>query len=149
MRVVFTPVFVEFIPEKLEDHKLYVSESYATAVHKCACGCGQKVVTPLSPTRWTLKVVDGRVSLDPSIGNWSFPCRSHYYIKRNEVRWSYDMPQSAVEAGRRSDARMRQRYYDREADARNATAESIKPMPEPRPVESLWQRLKKWFLGVN
>ena len=31
---------------------------------------------------------DGRtISLNPSIGNWSYPCRSHYWIKGNRVVW--------------------------------------------------------------
>jgi hypothetical protein len=33
-------------------------------------------------------VFDGKtISLDPSIGNWSFPCQSHYWITSSEVRW--------------------------------------------------------------
>ena len=46
--------FVQAIPEKLEDGTLYVSMDYATVVHKCCCGCGREVVTPLSPTDWKL-----------------------------------------------------------------------------------------------
>ena len=46
--------FVEFIPEKVEEGVLYVSIEYCTAIHKCVCGCGNEVVTPLSPTDWKL-----------------------------------------------------------------------------------------------
>jgi hypothetical protein len=64
-----THEFVEFIPDAIEEGKIYVSIGYATAIHKCACGCGREVVTPLSPTDWKL-IFDGKtVSLDPSIGN--------------------------------------------------------------------------------
>ena len=49
-----THEFVEFIPDVIEDWKIYVSIDYATAVHKCCCGCGKEVVTPLSPTDWKL-----------------------------------------------------------------------------------------------
>ncbi|WP_318271273.1 hypothetical protein [Sphingobacterium cellulitidis] len=42
--------FVEFMPEKVEEGVLYVSIEYCTAIHKCVCGCGHEVVTPLSPT---------------------------------------------------------------------------------------------------
>ena len=66
--------FVEFIPKELEDGVVYVSVTYATAVHKCCSGCGNKVVTPISPTDWTLIFDRDTISLDPSIGNWSFPC---------------------------------------------------------------------------
>jgi hypothetical protein len=52
---------------------------------KCACGCGKEVVTPLSATDWKL-IFDGKtVSLDPSIGNWGFPCRSHYWVRNNRM----------------------------------------------------------------
>jgi hypothetical protein len=82
--------FVEFIPDQLEDGILYVSTTYATILHKCACGCGNEVVTPLSPSDWQLTFNGETISLYPSIGNWSFPCRSHYWIRKNEVVWVYD-----------------------------------------------------------
>lgn len=85
--------FVEFIPDTLEEGVLYITTEYATALHKCACGCGQEVVTPLSPKDWKL-IFDGKtVSLYPSIGNWRLPCRSHYWIENNQIidanRWSF------------------------------------------------------------
>ncbi len=83
MTAALTPEFVDFIPEVLEDGKLYISQTYATAVHKCCCGCGHKVVTPLSPTGWRLAVERGFVSLYPSIGNWGYPC-----VVVNSVRMS-------------------------------------------------------------
>ena len=80
--------FVKSVPETLEDNVLYVSVEYGSVIHKCACGCGMEVVTPLSPTDWKL-TFDGRsISLYPSIGNWSFPCRSHYWIRNNRVEWA-------------------------------------------------------------
>ena len=82
--------FVEFLPDRLEPGVLYVCMQYATASHTCCCGCGRDVVTPISPKDWKL-VYDGRsISLMPSIGNWSYPCRSHYWIKCNEVVWEAD-----------------------------------------------------------
>ena len=67
--------FVDHIPEQLDDGVLYVSIRFGTVVHRCACGCGEEVVTPLGPAEWRL-TYDGRtVSLEPSVGNWSFPCR--------------------------------------------------------------------------
>lgn len=46
--------FVEIIPDELEEGALYISISHATALHKCLCGCGAEIVTPLSPTDWEL-----------------------------------------------------------------------------------------------
>src|ERR1043166_7729327 len=104
--------FVEFIPDALEEGTLYVSVPYATAVHKCCCGCGREVVTPLSPTDWELRF-DGRtVSLYPSIGSWALPCPSHYWIRRNRViwagRWSFD----EIERGRADERREKQEYFE-------------------------------------
>jgi hypothetical protein len=81
-----TPRFEEYIPADPEPGHLHISLRYATAVHLCACGCRRKVVTPLKPTGWRL-IFDGTVSLDPSIGNGQYPCRSHYYIRSNRVEW--------------------------------------------------------------
>ena len=79
--------FVKNIPEYIENGIIYISMDYATAIHKCCCGCGEEVVTPFSPTDWNL-VFDGEtISLYPSIGNWSFPCHSHYWITKNKVEW--------------------------------------------------------------
>lgn len=94
--------FVEFVPERLEHGVLYVSIPYATSTHLCACGCGREVVNPLAPHGWQL-AFDGRsVSLSPSIGNWSFECQSHYWIRRDRVEWSGGMRREHIEAGRAS-----------------------------------------------
>lgn len=148
MKMVLRPEFVEFIPEVLEDGKIFISQTYATAVHKCCCGCGHKVVTPLSPTGWRL-IVDGEyVSLYPSIGNWSFPCRSHYWIKRNVVHWSYQMTERAIEAGRHRDAKLNERYFDSgktrtDPDDSGVPAESL----DRKSKDGLWEKLKRWWLG--
>jgi hypothetical protein len=80
--------FVEFIPHELKEGTLYVCMGLATVVHKCCCGCGNEVVTPLSPSDWKL-IFDGEtITLHPSIGNWGFKCRSHYWIRDSRVRWA-------------------------------------------------------------
>ena len=94
--VLLTPRFVESIPEELEVDVLYVSMTFATAMHLCACGCGREVVTPLSPTDWKLWFDGEHVTLDPSVGNWSFPCRSHYWIRQNGIHWAASMSEKAV-----------------------------------------------------
>ena len=94
--VLLTPRFVESIPEGLEGGVLYVSMTFATAMHLCACGCGREVVTPLSSTDWKLWFDGEHITLDPSVGNWSFPCRSHYWIRKNGIRWAPSMSETAV-----------------------------------------------------
>ena len=104
--------FVEFIPDDLKEGAIYVSIAFATAAHKCCCGCGTEVVTPLSPTDWKL-IFDGEtISLNPSIGNWGFDCKSHYWIIRNKVKWSRAWSKKEIQRGRAEDQVAKERYYD-------------------------------------
>ena len=41
-KVLLTHKFVELIPRELEANTIYVSVAYATAIHKCCCGCGAR-----------------------------------------------------------------------------------------------------------
>lgn len=116
------PEFVEYVPVDLTDGVLYVSITYRTAVHKCACGCGNKVVTPISPADWQVLFDGDSVSLSPSIGNWGFPCRSHYWIRSNRVLWSGSWSQKEVDAGRDRDQRDRERYFATHLDREDRAA---------------------------
>ena len=105
--------FVLSVPRELERGVLYVSVEYATAVHSCCCGCGEQVVTPLSPTDWRM-IYDGEsVSLEPSIGNWQSACRSHYVITKGHVyeaeRWS----DVQVNVAHLKDKMAKRRFYAR------------------------------------
>lgn len=104
--------YVEFIPEELEEGVLYVSEEYETASHLCACGCGFKVVTSLGPAGWLLTDRHGRVTMRPSIGNWSLPCRAHYIIRKGRIHWAGDLDDAAIERGRERERHDRERHYD-------------------------------------
>lgn len=97
--------FVEYIPEQLTEGVVYVSIPFRTVVHRCFCGCGLEVVTPLSPTKWTLSFDGQAVSLTPSIGNWSFPCQSHYWIRGNRVEWTRRWTLRQIAAARALDGR--------------------------------------------
>jgi len=52
--------FVETMPEMIEPGILYVSMEYATAAHRCCCGCGEEVETPFSPAQWQMTFKRGR-----------------------------------------------------------------------------------------
>ena len=94
--------YVEYVPEQLWPGVLYISKRFKTASHLCCCGCGMKVVTPLNSAKWGLTDHGVTVSLSPSIGNSSFPCRSHYLIIRNRVHWASQIsPRQAAIAQRR------------------------------------------------
>jgi hypothetical protein len=139
--------FVEFIPEELKERTLYISKAYGTAVHKCCCGCGREVVTPLSPTGWQLTFDGKSVSLSPSIGSWSLPCQSHYIITKNRVVWAPQWTKDQIARGRAQEARARERYYAAARDA--AVQDAAPPSASDRQKESVWQRIKRWFFPAK
>jgi hypothetical protein len=103
--------FVERVPSPLEDGVVYVSVEFGTVIHKCLCGCGDKVVTPLTPVDWKL-IFDGQsISLYPSIGRWDAPCRSHYWIQSNSVMWAADWSQDDVDNLKQREAGFRDDYF--------------------------------------
>jgi hypothetical protein len=141
-----THEFVDYIPEDPKEGVIYISIPYTTAVHKCCCGCGNEVVTPLSPTDWKL-IFDGQsISLTPSVGNWNFDCRSHYWIQRNTVEWARQWSRAEIDAGRAEDARMKEKYFhgSEETDSSNADTK-IEEAGEVTKEGGLWQRLKRWL----
>ena len=134
MRGGITPVFVETVPEELEDGVLYLSIRYNTAAHLCACGCGMKVVTPLHPTAWEMHW-DGRtVSLSPSIGNWQFPCRSHYFIRRNRIVKARGLAGWKIERDRERDRRKRSAWFRHRASQTGGEAQKA-PLLGRAPVD--------------
>jgi len=139
-----TPQFVESFPQKLEPGELYLAMEFATAAHLCACGCGNKVITPFSPTDWQMSFDGETVSLKPSIGNWSFKCRSHYWVRSGRIEWAGDMSQAAINAGRKRDAEAKARLQS------SRSGESVVRLPAPQIQEqtgapSLIARFKKWL----
>lgn len=137
--------FVEFIPDELEQGTIYVSIRFATASHLCFCGCGNKVVTPIRPTDWTL-IFDGKtISLHPSIGNWSFPCQSHYWIRNNRAKWALKWSREQIERGRAHDIHAKERYFDFEDQAANSAPDSVAtPQNTGKSRRTAWRKLKWW-----
>jgi hypothetical protein len=107
----FAPEFVEYIPGHLDNGVLYVSIPYCTAVHKCACGCGNKVVTPISPADWQILFDGEGLSLFPSVGNWGFPCKAHYWISSNKVSWAKAWTPEQIAHGRARERRAHAEYF--------------------------------------
>jgi Family of unknown function (DUF6527) len=140
--------FVDSLPDVLEEKTLYVCMEFATAAHKCICGCGREVVTPLSPTDWKL-VYDGRaVTLHPSIGNWSFPCRSHYWIRSNRVEWAPSWSDEEVRAGKLHDRLTKDWYFDAVAGGQADGPSKGAPEPENHAEADRigrWQRVVQWW----
>ncbi len=139
--------FVEFLPDNLEEKVIYVSVNFGTVAHKCCCGCGNEVYTPLSPTDWKLTFDGESITLHPSIGNWNFNCKSHYWIRNNEVEWSDAWTDEKIRSGRLHDELKKKRYYE-ERDSipesyvnENRKAENILTQDKP----TFWSWLKGLF----
>jgi len=86
------PVYVEFIPEQLDEGKLYISEKFGVCIHLCGCGCKGKTVCDLQPqwkTGWKMVKNDGLITLRPSIGNFNGekPYHAHYFITNSKIEW--------------------------------------------------------------
>lgn len=122
---------MKYMPAVLEPGILYVSEEFGAAAHLCACGCGSKVRTPLGPTEWRLSAGTVGVSLDPSVGNWQRPCRSHYWIQDGEINWSVPWTDEEVQAGRAREHARREAFFE------NRTGR----------LRRLWQRISRVIRG--
>lgn len=113
MRKALQHKFVEYIPAQPEEGILYVSVQYKTAVHLCICGCGNKVVTPLTPNDWRLTFDGISVSLYPSIGNWSFPCRTHYFVTNNKIEMMRNWSETRIKDTRENEQKRKSDYYSK------------------------------------
>ena len=138
--------FVEYIPDDLKDKTIYVSMAFAIAAHKCCCGCGNQVITPLSPIDWSLIFNGETISLYPSIGNWNFPCQSHYWIEYNTVKWASRWSRKQINAARTNDAFWNGKYF---YSSKNPTIYDKKAAVEGliagKSKESIWRKLKRWM----
>jgi hypothetical protein len=103
--------FVEHIPSPLDDGVVYVSIAFGTVVHKCCCGCGDKVVTPLTPVDWAVTYNGQSISLYPSIGRWDAQCRSHYWIRNDRVIWSNQWPKGRVASLKQDESAIRSQFF--------------------------------------
>lgn len=140
------PRFVDAIPERLAPGNLYVSMKYATVVHSCCCGCGEEVVTPLTPTDWRMTFDGENVSMWPSVGSWTLPCRSHYVIEGGEVRWAKPWTQEQIDRERRRDrAAKRKHYAGSRLEGPAREAEEALPPPEPAESRQVPSRLRAWI----
>lgn len=122
---------VEYMPKELQPGILYVSDKFGTAAHLCACGCGQKIRTPLGPTEWSVKEVAGRPSVWPSVGNWQKACQSHYIIRDGKIIWCGQWSLEQIAAGRAGEQERRKAHYG----AMYAD-------------KSLWQRFWQWIKSL-
>lgn len=125
--------FVKYFPDSMEEGVLYVSEEFETAGHLCCCGCREEVITPLNRAQWQLTKSGVGVSLHPSVGNWKFACRSHYWIRNNRVIEAAPLSSVAIENVKKRDRRDKE-YYIQKVNA-------------AVPRLSILDRVVRWFRG--
>lgn len=136
--------FVQYIPDHLEPGVLYISIEYGTAAHSCCCGCGEEVVTPITPTDWKITFDGETVSLWPSVGNWNLACRSHYVIKRGQVIGAEPWSAKRIMVERQRDKAAKAQYFgmynvQKEVEpSKNTTSSS-------QAGTSLWSRVNHWL----
>tara|TARA_B100001765_G_C19272232_1_gene236102 strand:- start:100 stop:534 length:435 start_codon:yes stop_codon:yes gene_type:complete len=138
--------FVEFMPEELEEGMVYISPEYCTVIHLCACGCREEVSTPLSPIAWELNFDGKYISLSPSIGNWSYKCRSHYWIKKNKVVWADNWSELEVDVKRKFDKAESHKYFKKleHFNGDNAVEKKVNRKVEHK-TNSFWKKICDWL----
>lgn len=148
----FEHKIVDCLPEQLAPSVLYTTREGDLAAHLCACGCGSEVITPLLATGWRLAMDRAGVSLDPSIGNWTLPCRAHYFITGGRVIWEGNMSQAAIDRSRARDQARKKRYYTERADEGLAVAPAARPeelaVSPTSPDTSISMRFWNWLQSL-
>ncbi len=144
--------FVPVIPDRLEPGVLYLALEYGTATHSCCCGCGEEVVTPLTPTDWRITYDGETVSLSPSVGNWNAACQSHYIIERGQVVPCGGWSDERIATERRRDRAAKARHYGAFAQGQ-VDAFDGPPTPPQQPVgpsappapRGRWRAIVRWL----
>lgn len=145
--------FVDSFPEPLAPGVLYVSLEYGSVAHSCCCGCGEEVVTPLTPTDWNISYDGETITLHPSVGSWTLACRSHYVIRRNRVIEAPSWSDAEVAAERRRDRQAKARHFGHPVPNAEAV---VHPVPQletkaqyAAPRQGWWRHLARWWRDVN
>lgn len=102
---------VHFMPKEFQPGVLYVSKEFGIAGHLCACGCGNKVMTPLGKFEWNIKDSKKGVSVWPSIGSGQLDCKSHYIIKNGRILWCEPMTDESTTIRFEQADKTRNDYY--------------------------------------
>lgn len=141
--------FVEHFPDHLEPGVLYISLEFGSVAHSCCCGCGEEVVTPLTPTDWNITYDGETITLHPSVGNWTLPCRSHYVIRHGRVIEAPPWTEAEIAAERRRDRQAKSQYFGGElptAAPERPLQTAAEPIATPvNSARSWWQRMLRWW----
>lgn len=122
---------VYYMPKELFSGILYVSEEFKVAAHLCPCGCGNKIITPITSVNWMYTEYNNAPTLSPSISNWQLPCKSHYWITKGNIVWSYKLSKEEASESWMVEEKIRIASYENRQY-------SIKNL-------SLFERIKEWI----
>lgn len=128
------PKFVDRVPSEIEEGIIYISTSVNTAIHLCPCGCKTEIVTPIDPSEWNFTYDGETITLHPSVGVWGAECKSHYWIRKNNIEWSRTYTDKEIDEVRKLERAENNQYYIQ-----------LKSEYNPDSKESLLRRLKRFF----
>lgn len=76
----------------MEHGVMYIVDDSPYVQFACPCGCGNDVMLPTNKHQagyhgWAFAENDGKVTLSPSVFSTGLPCKSHYFIRKNQIDW--------------------------------------------------------------
>ena len=84
----YTPEFVESFPTPLDAWGLLHLPRVQHLRPPVRLRLWQRGRHPTLPAQWSFTYDGDSISVRPSVGNWSFACKSHYVINKGHVRWA-------------------------------------------------------------
>ena len=128
-----TPEFVEYIPANGDDlisGNVYISMKHGMVVYRCPCGCEGLSEFMLDPIRYRMEYDGINVSFYPSIGISYLKCRSHYWIRDNQIQWCAPMEDWEIAKARRREL---------------ASALEVRDQEKNKGVRQMWSRFVSWW----
>ena len=128
-----TPEFVEYIPANGDDlisGNGYISMKHGIVVYRCPCGCEGLSEFMLDPIRYRMEYDGINVSFYPSIGISYLKCRSHYWIRDNQIQWCAPMEDWEIDKARRREL---------------ASALEVRDREKSKGIRQMWSRFVIWW----
>ena len=128
-----TPEFVEYIPANGDDlisGNVYISMKHGMVVYRCPCGCEGLSEFMLDPIRYRMEYDGINVSFYPSIGISYLKCRSHYWIRDNQIQWCAPMEDWEIDKARRREL---------------ARALEVRDREKSKGIRQMWSRFVIWW----
>ena len=128
-----TPEFVEYIPANGDDlisGNVYISMKHGMVVYRCPCGCEGLSEFMLDPIRYRMEYDGINVSFYPSIGISYLKCRSHYWIRDNQIQWCVPMEDWEIDKARRREL---------------ASALEVRDREKSKGIRQMWSRFVIWW----